>query len=84
MEKTYKPISCDYYDILLDFATKKQEVSIVLTSEEGNDPMEFSDIIIDVFTKKGEEFMNLKSGNTYRLDRIISVNGIELNGFCAI
>lgn len=72
MSSKYKPINCDFHELLLAKATLKVvcEIKYALKTKE----IIVNSIIVDVYTKKGEEFMLLKSGKTIRLDHIISVN----------
>jgi Rho-binding antiterminator len=72
MSTKYQPINCDFHELLLAKATLKEvcEIKYILKDEK----LILNSIIVDVFTKKGEEFMVLKSGETIRLDHIISVN----------
>lgn len=72
MSTPYKPINCDFHELLLANATLKKECVIVYN--ENTKPVSTTNIIVDVYTKKGEEFMVLKSGKTIRLDHIISVD----------
>ena len=76
MQTPYKPIKCDFHELLLAKATLKE---VCLIKFYMND-LEFTrdTIIIDVYTKKGGEFMVLKSGETIRLDHIISLNNEKL------
>ena len=70
----YKPIDCIYYDILEAHATTGDRITIAIKTENGRIKT-FSDRIINLETRKGEEFMILESGNIYRLDIIVSING---------
>lgn len=84
MKEKYKPIDCNYYDLLLDRATRKVGVELVYFSE--GERILKSCTFKDVYTKKGEEFLLLGTGELIRLDQIISVDGIEppKNGSCEI
>ncbi len=84
MKQPYQPISCNFYDLLLDAATRKQVVPLVLYSPTMEGTISLEATILDVFTRKGEEFMTLGNGEEVRLDRIVSVNGIALEGFCPL
>jgi Rho-binding antiterminator len=76
MKDKYQPISCDFHELLLAHATLKQHVDIVYVNEKIEETT--SGVIIDVYTKKGEEFLVLDNKKTIRLDFIISVNGEKL------
>jgi Rho-binding antiterminator len=75
--KTYKPIDCNMYDVLLEKATLKKECSIVFTS--GKKKFSTTAIIVDIYTKAKEEFALLNDGTIIRLDKIISVDGVFIN-----
>lgn len=76
MSKPYKPISCDFHELLLAKATLKERCYIVYTSSA--EEIKIESIIIDVYTKSGEEFMLLENGTIIRLDHIISLNDTHL------
>jgi len=77
-KKEYSPINCSYYDVLESHATIGDLVEVVIKTEEGNNQT-FSDRIINLETRKGEEFVIMGSGNVYRLDTIVSINGESPN-----
>lgn len=81
LKKSYQPISCNYYDLLLAYATKRTIVDIQFINASTKKVVTTQDQIADVYTKKGEEFMKLKNGLTIRLDKIISVNKHVLADF---
>jgi Rho-binding antiterminator len=71
---TYKPINCDYYDVL----TEKAVLKLYCKIQYFTDLHEFvtiNAVIKDIFTKSGEEFMLLATGELIRLDRLVSING---------
>jgi Rho-binding antiterminator len=78
--KTYKPIDCNMYDVLLEKATLKKECNIVFTTDEKT--ITTTAIIVDVYTKAKEEFALLNDGTIIRLDRIVSVDGVMINAAC--
>jgi len=79
IQDKYQPISCYFYDLLIEFATKKETVEVTYLMD--NTPQNILDVsILDVFTQKGEEFMKLSSGQLIRLDHLISVNDHKLPG----
>lgn len=83
MPKAYTPINCNFYDLLLEIACRQEAAQIVFKDGAPNRTFQVSEIINDIITRKGEEFMILSNGAEYRLDRVISVNGIQLEGFCS-
>ena len=79
-DSKYIPINCSFYDVLESFATLKEPVKIVVQLDDGKITTIF-DQIHDLQTMNGEEFMLMKSGQQFRLDSIVSVNGITYNQF---
>jgi Rho-binding antiterminator len=74
MKTSYRPVSCDFYDELLDLATRKENIKIVVFNS--NDTLDsFYGVIHDVYTKNGEEFISIGDFSPVRLDRIITYNG---------
>lgn len=70
----YRPINCSYYDVLESHATIGDLIEIVLKTKEGNN-QSFNDRIINLEARNGEEFVIMESGNVFRLDTIVSING---------
>ena len=80
-EKTYRPISCDFHDELQLIALRKMTVPIVYRKQDGGQTV-IDSTIADLYTREKEEFLLLPSGEEIRLDRLVSVNGIELRDYC--
>ncbi|MCU0427783.1 MAG: hypothetical protein MUF71_19390 [Candidatus Kapabacteria bacterium] len=75
----YTPINCDFYDVLEELSTLRQNAEIVyLASEE---PTFAHGIITNLFAQNGEEFLILTAANEQkiciRLDALCSVNGMN-------
>ena len=68
----YKPINCNFYDILLANATLKKSCKIVYIEQDKTH--EVTAIILDIFSRKGAEFMTLDNDIEIRLDKIVSIN----------
>ena len=81
MSQKYQPISCHFYDELELLAIRQKKCSIVYLDETGNQ-LEKLAIIIDFKIIDAAEFMLLKDGEKIRLDRLVSVDGKVLKGFC--
>ena len=80
----YKPIDCNFYDILLEKATSKKKTTIIF-KESDTETTKIDAVIQDVFTEKGSEFLQTEKGQIIRLDTLISVGTIKLEGFnCSI
>ncbi len=78
----YKAIDCNDYDILLAKATLKTNCKISYTNEDGN-VLQTEGIIIDVYTKVKEEFLQLNNGIIIRLDKLILVDDEQINNNCS-
>lgn len=76
MTTDYKPISCDFHSVLEHYATLKEVVEFELASKEV-----FSSTIQDIITRKGEEFI-LFDCKEIRLDKIVRINDVKLEGGC--
>ena len=79
MLQDYKPIDCNFHDLILDRATKKVIVDLEYNFSNGIQKKETK--FKDVYTKSGEEFLLIEEGEIIRLDQILSVDGIKLQGF---
>lgn len=79
-EKKYHPISCDFHDELQLIALRKMVVPIVCQKPDGGETT-IESKIADLYTREKEEFLLLPSGEEIRLDRLVSVNGIELKNY---
>jgi len=77
MAEKYIPIDCNYYDRLLEVITRRQEALLVYRNLE-NVPIAVTTSFFDIYTKAGEEFLQLTDGTVIRLDKIISLNGIDV------
>jgi Rho-binding antiterminator len=71
----YQPIACSFYDIIVEHASRKAYCRIRYYTEL-RELMTVNAVIRDVFTRHKEEFMTLASGETVRLDNIISIDNI--------
>ena len=69
----YHPVACDFYDILQETATRRLYAKIQYYTEI-HEFLTVSAVIKDIYTKDGEEFIELNTGETIRLDRIVRIN----------
>lgn len=65
----YEPIDCGVHDQFLEWATLRQPVAITYESNNG-DTSVANDVIKDVYTKDGAEYLRLADGLEIRLDKI--------------
>jgi transcriptional antiterminator Rof (Rho-off) len=77
----YHPISCDFHSELELLALHRTVCPIVYKNEEGREE-KVESFINDLFTREGEEFLLLPDGREIRLDRLVSVNGLEFAKYC--
>ena len=77
--KPYQPINCNFYDILEATAVKRKTVPIVIIEDEIQKTIESK--IIDLYAKDSIEYMVMENDKTIRLDQIVSVDGVILEGF---
>lgn len=83
MKKDYSPIDCGFHDVLLSKATLREYCKIQYYTEI-KEFITTNSLIKDVFTKDGEEFMELTLGENIRLDRVVSINGMFAPNYSTI
>lgn len=76
----YKPISCEFHDVLESLATRHKNAEVEYLNTEGK-LRKINAVIQDVYARGGVEFLALSSGDTLRLDQLVSVNGVRLSDF---
>lgn len=72
----YEPIDCGIHDQLLERATLRIPTEIEYHNDEG-ETMVVQDVIDDVFSHRGAEYLRLSGGVQIRLDRIVRFSGRE-------
>lgn len=80
MSQPYHIINCDFHDVLEVAAMQRRQVKLIYLSEEGVQK-EITTQIVDVFAQAGADYLRLDSGELIRLDRLVSINGLRLDGF---
>ena len=83
MNQKYQPINCHFYDELELLAIRQQAISIFYFNKS-EEELQIMDTIVDFKIIDQAEFLILKSGLKIRLDRLISVDGKVLEGFCGL
>lgn len=78
----YKPIDCNFYDILEANAVLRKVVVIEYLQDGKIATIE--NRIVDFFIKDKAEYMRLENGSEIRLDTIHTVDGNILEGSCEI
>ena len=76
----YKPISCEFHEVLESLAMTHKNADVEYLNTDGELRM-INGVIRDVYARGGVEFLALSSGDTLRLDQLVSVNGISLSEF---
>lgn len=74
MDRPYVPISCSVHDRLLALATLGESCELTI----GPDPdsaERVHGVIVDVYSRDGAEYLQLRDGTTFRLDEIQALNG---------
>lgn len=77
MDQPYQPISCDIHDAFLSNATLRRQVELSVAQADGQ-AVSVQGVIADVFTREGAEYLQLKDGQTFRLDRVVAMDGKPL------
>jgi len=76
MTAKYHPISCDFHDLLEALATSRQLAQIRFL--DGGGTLQLRDAAItDVFSRDGAEYLVISTGETLRLDQLVTVNGLS-------
>lgn len=68
----YVPIDCGVHDQLLERATLGQRTEIVYHADNGQ-VVSVRDVIEDVFSRRGAEYLRFQGGLEIRLDKIIEI-----------
>ena len=79
-EKNYRPISCDFHSELELCALRHKPVEICYRNEDETEATVTAQIA-DLYTRNGEEFLLLPNSQKIRLDRLVSVDMLELAGY---
>ena len=74
---TYIPINCEFHDLLESLATTHKPAQIGFRDADGAEQQRTA-AITDVYAHDGAEFLSLSTGETLRLDQLLSVDGQNL------
>ena len=80
MKKPYVRIACAIYDNLELLAMRGTEQTILYNDESA--VKETRSKIVDIFTKEKSEFLRLENDMVIRLDHLISVGDLKIEGTC--
>lgn len=79
METSYKPIDCDFYDVLETAAVSKKYVKLHYFTDI-REYLSVMSVVKDIYAQDGMEFLVLGSGEEIRLDRIIRIDDVPAPG----
>ena len=77
MDQPYEPISCSTHDEFLALASLRRRCELTVLLADGGEQT-VGGVIADVYTRDGAEYLQLRDGPTFRLDRIRALNGKPL------
>ena len=77
MDQPYEPISCSIHDELLALASLRRSCELSVLLADGREET-VAGVIVDVYARAGGEYLQLRDGPTFRLDRIRALNGQPL------
>lgn len=75
----YRPINCEFHDVLESCATLRKTVHIESVLPDGTRQSRHA-VIADIFSKGGAEYLTLGDGASIRLDLLVSVDGRGVDG----
>jgi Rho-binding antiterminator len=73
----YNPINCEFHDRLEDLATVRRPTQIHYRDADGT-LQQRTATITDVYSRRGAEYLTLKTGESLRLDQLVEVDGEKL------
>ena len=71
----YEPVDCTMHDQLVERAAFRLPTKVTYRNERG-ELVVAQDLIQDVFSREGAEYVRLASGTEIRLDQIVDFGGI--------
>ena len=81
MKPKYQPINCHFYDELELLALRQKPCTIVFLNAT-DQQQEIKDTLLTFKIIEQAEYVLLKNNDPIRLDRLVSVDGKVLKGFC--
>jgi len=75
--ESYRPINCEFHDVLEATATRRSVAAIRFVDEHGSE-QERSARIANLYARDGAEYLELDSGERIRLDRLLTIDGQRL------
>jgi GNAT superfamily N-acetyltransferase/transcriptional antiterminator Rof (Rho-off) len=74
---SYAPIACSLHDQLEAAATLRRPVALTVATADGSRTLT-GERVVDIGTRAGAEYARLSSGLDVRLDRILSLDGVDV------
>ena len=75
----YRPISCEFHDLLEAHATSGRPTPVRFRDGEGAEQLRHA-VITDVYARAGVEYLSISTGEIVRLDCVVDVDGAALPG----
>lgn len=79
MTNHYQPVGCAIQRILSGYQQSGQLIELVYRDEAGQ-VQTIHEVVRDLFSRAGEDFMLTGRGKLVRLDHLLLVNGVPLEG----
>lgn len=76
----YRPINCEFHDLLEALATTRKPAHVEFEQDDASKGVVVGQIK-DVYARGGVEYLELDSGEKIRLDRLVAVNGSKESDF---
>lgn len=70
----YHPVRCEIHSLLREYLTSSRLVEIVYRDDAGQ-VQTTHDVIRDLFSRAGQEFVFLRRGHMVRLDHVLTLDG---------
>lgn len=74
----YQPIDCEVHDVLESVATTRKLARIELRDDAGATQLVEAKVE-DIFAREGVEYVALSTGDTVRLDRLVTIDGVRVH-----
>lgn len=76
----YQPINCEFHDAIESYATRGEPVDIVVEDPAENRRI-IRTVVVDVYSRNGEEFLLTDAGERIRLDKVKSIGSYDVASF---
>lgn len=76
---TFHPVRCEIHRMLQEYLTSSRLAEVVYRDDAGQ-VQTTHDVIRDLFSRAGQEFIFLGRGHMIRLDHMLTLDGTTVNG----